>query len=933
MDPGAGLPILSKGELFERLARGHAARVTVVTPNRRLPGALARDFDSHQIARGFSHWESADILPFPALVERLYEDALYSELATQLPILLSSAQAQALWEESIGASEAGKTLLSVPGAAAEARAAWEIAHAWRLLPRLKGYPANDDAKAFADWVWRYEGITKRDHHTDRARLPEIIAPHLAHAAVRKPGVLVAYGFDTLTPQQGEFFTALRAAGTGVLACRPDERVSRSCRIALTSARDEIHAAARWARDRLEANPKTRIGIVVPDLAKSRNAVRRIFAQALAPGHVLPDGREEKLLPFNISLAEPLSSYPVVTAAFLALDVARGEVEFLRASRLIRSPFIAGAEAELTNRARLDAELRRVAGAKIDVEHLRRAIAKLTASNNPYRVPPCPILSRRLSDLAKFGRENLTGSRRPAEWGKAISGLLDLTGFPGDERPLSSAEYQTLKKFHEAIAGFAALDRVAGRMRFADACARLGRIAADTPFQPETPDVPIQVLGVIEATGMEFDYLWVMGLTDEAWPISARPTPFIPVALQRAAGVPESSAASSLELDRRRTQGWLKAAGEVVLSHPLREEDRELVPSPLIRDIPETKLEDFALPGYDSLRAAIRRARDEEREADSRAPAIPQNAPSSGGTSVFGDQAACPFRAFAIHRLAAKGLEIPTPGPDSRDRGTLVHAMLAKVWADLKSKAHLDAASDRDLDALLAVAADTAIGRLRWSRPDALESRFAELEKERLVKLGRAWLEFEKQRPAFEIAEIEKKRAVSFGGVTVNAKLDRMDRLQGGACAILDYKTGQANVGGWLGARPDEPQLPLYAVTREENATDDVAAVAFACVKVGEMEFKGIACEEGLIPEVGTLARQRSKAAKQYGSWDELLTGWRNELETLGREFASGEARVDPKDKHKLATCLYCEVKPLCRIYERTGAPLADDEGGGFGESK
>jgi hypothetical protein len=58
----------------------------------------------------------------------------------------------------------------------------------------------------------------------------------------------------------------------------------------------------------------------------------------------------------------------------------------------------------------------------------------------------------------------------------------------------------------------------------------------------------------------------------------------------------------------------------------------------------------------------------------------------------------------------------------------------------------------------------------------------------------------------------------------------------------------------------------------------------------------------------------------------LISGWRRELEALGREFASGEARVDPKDP--LATCRYCEVKPFCRIYERYGAPAADRAGSG-----
>jgi probable DNA repair protein len=918
MSAGARLPVIEKNALFERLGRGHAAGLTVLTPNRRLSAALIRDFDSHQRARGLASWESADILLFSAFIERLYEDALYSELAASLPVVLSVAQEQALWEEAIGASEAGKTLLSAPSAAVEAREAWRIAHEWKLVQRLRDYPANDDAKAFADWAWRYEGMTRRDRTVDLARLPEILVPHLRHAAIKKPGTLVAYGFDALKPQQADFLAALAAAGSEILACGPESRASEVRRVPFVSSRDEIRAAARWSRARLEANPGARIGIVVPDLARERRAVRRIFSQTMEPGRALPGG-ERRPLPFNISLGEPLVSYPLVAAAFLALDAANQEVEFLRASRLIRSPFIEGAESEAAKRARIDAGLRRVCGARTSLAHLRRAIARLTASDNPYRVPACPILSRRLAAAERFARDHLAGSRRAADWSQAISELLGIFGFPG-ERALDSSEHQTLGKFHETLAGFAALDRVAGRMRFAEACARLRRIAAETLFQPEAPDVPVQVLGILEAAGMEFDHLWVTGLTDEAWPVRARANPLIPVALQRAAGVPESSSGLALELDRRITEGWLKAAGEVVLSHALREEDRELVASPLIRRVAESSPQDLELPGYDGLRDAIRRSRREERSPDSRAPALPANAASSGGTSVFGDQAACPFRAFVLHRLDGEGLEVPPPGPDARDRGTLLHAMLAKVWTELESKERLDALSGRDLNALLAEAADAAIGRLNWSRPDALAGRFAALEKERLVQLGRAWLEKERRRPAFEVAEIEKKRAVSLGGVTVNAKLDRMDRLQGGAHAILDYKTGEANAGGWLDPRPEEPQLPLYAVT----SGTDIAAVAFARVRAGEKKpFRGFARADGLIPGVSTPGRP----------WDKLLADWRRELEALGREFASGEARVDPKDKRNLATCRYCDVKPLCRIYERYGALSADRTGSETGGSE
>ena len=155
------------------------------------------------------------------------------------------------------------------------------------------------------------------------------------------------------------------------------------------------------------------------------------------------------------------------------------------------------------------------------------------------------------------------------------------------------------------------------MGYAEAVARVRRMAEDTAFQPESPDVPVQILGVLESAGCEFDHLWVMGLSVEAWPLAARPNPFLPLALQREAGIPESSAEASLELDRRITQGWLAAAREVVLSHPSREADRELEPSPLIAAIAEGALD---LPAYTPFRDTIHASRKLERLEDARAPA-------------------------------------------------------------------------------------------------------------------------------------------------------------------------------------------------------------------------------------------------------------------------------------------------------------------------
>src|SRR5688572_28408332 len=52
------IAMLSKEELFARLTEGHAARMTVVTPNKRLSQELQQEFDAYQIAKNLTVWEA-----------------------------------------------------------------------------------------------------------------------------------------------------------------------------------------------------------------------------------------------------------------------------------------------------------------------------------------------------------------------------------------------------------------------------------------------------------------------------------------------------------------------------------------------------------------------------------------------------------------------------------------------------------------------------------------------------------------------------------------------------------------------------------------------------------------------------------------------------------------------------------------------------------
>jgi ATP-dependent helicase/nuclease subunit B len=859
--------MLSKAELFARLEKGHAEQVTVVTPNKRLSQALMADFDEFQIKKQLTVWEAPDILPYGAFVERLWEDALYSDLGESLPLLLTEAQEQHLWLEVLGDA----SFLLKAETARQCREAWRLVHQWRISPG----GGSDDAQAFAAWCNSYTKRTAGE--IDAARLPDLMAQLLDK--LKKPKLVVAYAFDVMPPQTAEFLGRFELAD-----CRPENVAGAASRTSYPSAKQEIEAAAKWARARLEEG-KARIGVVVPDLGRRRAEVVRVFSRVMQPGHHVVPAQAGTPFPFNVSLGKALATFPLVHCALALLELSHREVEFDRASHLVREPFLGGADTELGRRATLDVRMRRDADATI-------SLPKLIAA-----AEPAPILRKHLEQVFEITK---TRPSSPAEWARHFSAILDAAGFPG-ERALDSDEFQTRAKWHEALSELARLERIAGKFSFSEALGFLKRHCAETLFQPESPDAPIQVLGVLESQGQRFDCLWVSGLTDEAWPLDARPNPFIPIAAQKKAGIPQASAEASAELDKRLTEEWKHAAPEVVFSWPAKDKDKDLAPSPLIGGIdlvvpavtPAKAGAGTAFPRYRDL---LFEARNLESFEDRKAPPV---APGKvrGGTRVLADQAACPFRAFARWRLSAEPLEEPESGLDARDRGKLLHALMREVWTRLRGSEALK----KDLNAAIAQSAEIAVKELE------LEGRFAELERERLAKIAREWLDVERRRAPFSVHAIEQKRDIKVAGLQFESRIDRMDELSDGGHVLIDYKSSRMlTPKQWDGPRPDDPQLPLYAVA----APEELAAVVFARMRPGEMRFMGYSRADKLLPQV-----------QLYRDWQKLLDTWKRDADALGAAFAAGDAPVDPKEG--LKTCRRCELHTLCRVYEKI-SPVGDE---------
>jgi ATP-dependent helicase/DNAse subunit B len=201
-------------------------------------------------------------------------------------------------------------------------------------------------------------------------------------------------------------------------------------------------------------------------------------------------------------------------------------------------------------------------------------------------------------------------------------------------------------------------------------------------------------------------------------------------------------------------------------------------------------------------------------------------------------------------------------------------------------------------------------------------RYLELEEQRLTKLVTEWLEYEATRVAFEVAETEVKRTVHIAGLTLDLRLDRIDRLNDGSLLVIDYKSGNVSPAAWELPRPDDVQLPLYAgfALKED---EELGGLVFAKMRAGDQGFAGQVFDPAAT--LFTNLRGTSSLAKNKLELENLLD-WRECIERLARDFLSGKAEVDPRESPK--TCERCGLQTLCRIQEQQAEPDYEDDSEG-----
>jgi hypothetical protein len=203
----------------------------------------------------------------------------------------------------------------------------------------------------------------------------------------------------------------------------------------------------------------------------------------------------------------------------------------------------------------------------------------------------------------------------------------------------------------------------------------------------------------------------------------------------------------------------------------------------------------------------------------------------GGSSILTHQSQCPFKAFAIARLGAQDWEPAEVGLTPAQRGQLLHAVLHAVWGGppegIRSLSELLAQPD-----LKAFVQQHVRRVFRNDMPEPVRDRmprqYLELEEKRLARVVTEWLAFEAQRVHFTVSQTEVKRPAEIAGLTVSLRLDRVDRLDDGSMLVVDYKTGDVSPKTWELPRPEDVQLPLYAIF---GLDDKLGGLVFAKVRI------------------------------------------------------------------------------------------------------
>ena len=548
------------------------------------------------------------------------------------------------------------------------------------------------------------------------------------------------------------------------------------------ARREAAAIALALREAVET-PGRRAALITPD----RGLARRVSA-ALARWGIEPDD----------SGGRPLPLTPPGVFLRLVADAAFAPFEAVALLALLKHPLCAAGPGR-------GAHLRAVRRYEIAVLRRRPDLASLAACAQAAAADAA------FAPLAGAFARLMALQAAPHELAAMAAAHLDCAqALAGDalwDKAAGVAARTAAQGFSVAAAVYGPCEARAYPPLFA---AALGGEAREEAFRP---DPRVAIWGPLEARMQTADLVILGGLNEGVWPGPPAPDPWLSRPMRARVGLPAPELAMGLGAHDVLSAACGRA---VILSRALRSGGAPTTRSRwLERLVTLTRGVDAgALAAMTARGARLLALVDPLERPAASAPPEPRPAPQPpvalrpDALSVTQVETLIrdPYAIYAQKVLRLKRLDPVGRAPDARDRGMILHDVMARF-------------ATGDASDLAAALADAAALLDDAPLPPALRR----LWRARLDRLAPTLLREEARRRALGAPRVEVKGALAASGFTLTARADRIDLRAGGRAALYDYKTG---------AIPSDPQiqafakqLPLEAAIAQAGGYEGLGAVA------------------------------------------------------------------------------------------------------------
>jgi RecB family exonuclease len=735
-----------------------------------------------------------------------------------------------------------------------------------------------------------------------SELPSYVGKAIADNIIICPDRISFLGFESLAPIEEEFFKLLEDMADAEYGGNSGKRPGNLEAITLPSPEQEVIYLAHRLIEDAKSIPLHRIGVVVPDLSAYSIMIERSLKELM--GESSPAGTSW----FNITLGIPLINSMLVKAALIPLRfMTEGQTRELFLSLLL-SPYYGCWQGKRHVIARADITWR-TRFVESGLDNLLGSLER----DDPDILGK--ILSKEGEALLKFAGINFSRRQTASYWINAVEKLWSSLGFP-----VISEEKDTVDSKH--------LSEV-----IHDMSCSLGHVAMDgyefysflthstTGKMAQirgSEEAGIQILGLIESRGLDFDKLYVLGLDDRALPQPVRPMPLLDTYERKL--VHRGTPASAHEIGLKAFSNLISCAPDVTLTRAEQKDSKPLSPSPFWpKNESEKYLNIWTDPGYAWIRAPWLRSAYEGLQIaasgdDRKIAGIKKSEDTllketalSEGISATGMKTAitCPFRFLIDVILKIKPLEEKRSVVSPMERGLRIHRIVASFTSAVREKRlHLERDRKKVLS-LLTECVDQVLKDVDKLSQWEVERRLLLFEDSPPGMLI-SWLDAETghRREGWEcIAEELDFIGLKCDGwsLPIKGRIDRIDYHKDKGLICWDYKTGSYPNQRDILERLIAPQLPVYLLA----------------LRMGNVSVVDEYLKKNTPLSAGYAQLKNPAAVKMYQikGIEEALDKWIMTIADMEEILERGDFRANPYPvsniENKSKACEKCSCITLC----------------------